>query len=53
MTSCAVCGRVGDPATVALAWSTTLEQRRTLLVCEACTREHVRSMEAKLDPQHW
>ncbi len=53
MTSCAVCGREGDGADVALGWSTTTEQGRVLAVCDRCTREHLRAMEAKLDREHW
>ncbi len=53
MTSCAVCGREDDETTVALTWSTSVERHRTVAVCDGCTRAHLRSMEAKLAPEHW
>jgi hypothetical protein len=28
-------------------------RRRTVWVCEACAREHLRSIEARLDQQWW
>jgi hypothetical protein len=60
---CASCGRTGEPAEVALAWSVsrpprptgatgprTAEQRRTTALCPDCARRSVRDLEARLDP---
>jgi hypothetical protein len=49
--TCALCG-AAEPA-LPLGWSTSVERGRTVHHCERCSREHVRSMEAKLDPEHW
>ncbi len=50
--TCSACGTAvaGDPP---LTWSTSTGPRGTTWVCDACTRAHVRSMEAKLDEEHW
>jgi endogenous inhibitor of DNA gyrase (YacG/DUF329 family) len=54
--TCATCGETvdldADPAAV-LGWSTSVDSGRTLQVCPACARAHVRSIEAKLDVVHW
>ena len=48
------CGRCGTCAPEQpLAWSTATGPRGTTLVCDGCTREHVRAIEAKLDEEHW
>lgn len=49
--TCALCG-TSEPS-LPLGWSTSVERGRTVHHCERCSREHVRSMEAKLDPEHW
>ncbi len=49
--TCAGCGSTAEP--LPLGWSTSVERGRTLHLCDRCSREHVRSMEAKLDPEHW
>jgi rubredoxin len=54
--SCSMCGRVADPAAEGdppLAWSTELIDAGTRWICPACTRDHVRSIEAKLDQAWW
>jgi hypothetical protein len=50
--ACSACGTtvVGQPP---LTWSTSTEPHGTAWVCDRCTREHVRSIEAKLDEEHW
>lgn len=36
------------------SWTTEVDPRRgTLLICPDCTREHVRSIEARLDQEWW
>ncbi len=49
--TCAGCGTTAE--WLPLGWSASVERGRTLHHCERCSREHVRSMEAKLDPEHW
>ena len=49
---CARCGQQaqgGDTAT----WSTATGPEGTTRLCGACTREHLRSIEARLDEQWW
>lgn len=50
--TCTVCGSTveGEPP---LTWSVSTGPRGRTLTCERCTREHVRSIEAKLDEQWW
>ena len=36
-----------------LSWSTAVEDGRRRRYCETCSREHLRSMEGKLAPEHW
>ena len=53
MVTCDYCGRSEDDETAALGWSTSVERGRRQRYCETCSREHLRSMEGKLDPEHW
>jgi hypothetical protein len=39
--------------TVPLSWVVSVEAGRTRTYCEACAREHLRSIEAKLDSEWW
>jgi hypothetical protein len=39
--------------TVPLGWVVSVESGRTRTFCEACAREHLRSIEAKLDSDWW
>ena len=57
---CAACGR--SPAVdeavgaggVPWTWSTAQEEDgQTTVLCQPCTREHARSIEAKLDADWW
>ncbi|CAN5275214.1 hypothetical protein BH24ACT10_BH24ACT10_01990 [soil metagenome] len=52
MTTCSACGTTveGDPP---LTWSSANGPRGSTWACESCTREHLRSIEAKLDEEHW
>jgi hypothetical protein len=45
--SCALCGSTA--AEQPMTWTTSVERGRTLLYCEQCSRENVRSMEGRLD----
>ena len=50
--TCSACGTTTDePAP--LTWSTATGPRGTTWFCDRCTRAHVRSIEAKLDEEHW
>ncbi|WP_309648088.1 hypothetical protein [Nocardioides sp.] len=57
MRTCDFCGRdeAGDEADgeAALTWSTAVERGQPVAYCPACSREHLRSMEGKLDAEHW
>jgi hypothetical protein len=48
---CAICGRREDepPPT----WTVQTERGRRQWICDACTREHLRSIEARLDSEWW
>jgi hypothetical protein len=57
MVVCDFCGTPapageGDDA-VPLTWVTSAERDRTKVYCDRCARDHVRSIEAKLDSDHW
>ena len=53
--TCRRCGTTaeGEDDTVPVAWSTSVDAGRVDLLCAACTREHVRDIEAKLDETWW
>lgn len=36
-----------------LSWSREIEAGRARWTCDRCSREHVRSIESKLDPAWW
>lgn len=50
---CDWCGRVERDVARTLAWSTAVEGGRRRSYCEYCSREHLRSMEGKLDSEFW
>ncbi len=50
--TCGQCGRQADGSAL-LTWSSATEPRGTTWTCEACTRRHLRSIEAKLDEEFW
>lgn len=53
MVTCSFCGTT-EPGDVApLTWTTGVEQGRMRFFCDVCSREHLRSMEGKLDSEHW
>ncbi len=53
MVTCAFCGQVSAEQHPPLTWSLAVEQGRTKLFCESCSREHLRAMESKLDSEWW
>jgi hypothetical protein len=53
---CATCGRQpgsGEEGTARLTWSRDLSEQAVRWTCDRCSREHVRSIEGKLDPEWW
>lgn len=51
---CSTCGAVAaTPEAARLSWSLAVEAGRIRWTCERCSREHVRSIESKLDPAWW
>ncbi|HRI98475.1 MAG TPA: hypothetical protein PLZ93_22810 [Nocardioides sp.] len=53
MKTCDFCGRQEADAAKTLTWSTSVESGRPRTYCESCSREHLRSMEGKLDSEYW
>jgi hypothetical protein len=53
VTTCDRCGVVDDGEGGALGWSSASTGRGVRWFCAACTREHVRDIEAKLDEEWW
>jgi hypothetical protein len=57
--TCAGCGRTpraDEPLTEAglpWTWSVGRDDGHETVLCDACTREHARSIEAKLDAEWW
>ena len=49
--TCALCGATAE--SLPLGWSTAVERGRDVAYCERCSRENVRAMEGKLDPEFW
>jgi hypothetical protein len=45
--------RVGTPDEVPLTWVTSMENGKRKVYCEHCAREHLRSIESKLDSEWW
>jgi hypothetical protein len=52
--TCSSCG-TGAPAdgTWRLTWTSGVERGRTVWVCDRCSRQNLRSIEAKLDSEWW
>ncbi|WP_457253686.1 hypothetical protein [Pedococcus sp. P5_B7] len=51
---CSTCGTVsGDPALAAITWTRGTENGREVWTCDRCSREHLRSIEGKLDSAWW
>jgi hypothetical protein len=52
--ACGRCDLVAeDPDAARLTWSAAIERSRTVWVCDECSRRHLRSIEARLDPDWW
>ena len=54
MVACSRCGTPSGTADVPLGWMTQTDpgQPQTQY-CEACSREHLRAIEGKLDVEYW
>lgn len=51
--TCDHCGRTESDAAALLTWTTSVERDRQLRYCAACSREHLRALEGKLDHEWW
>jgi hypothetical protein len=49
---CAACGTTA-PGPAPISWSAGMEDGRRVWTCDACAREHLRSIEGKLDSAWW
>ena len=49
MVTCDLCGAVHEADAPPLSWSLSMEDGEAKRFCEACTREHLRVVEGKLD----
>jgi hypothetical protein len=51
---CATCGRMPDDQSAArLTWARGVEKGWQVWTCDRCSRENLRSIEAKLDSAWW
>ena len=52
---CDFCGASapGGATEPPLTWSTAVENGRSRVFCETCSREHLRAIEGKLDSEWW
>jgi hypothetical protein len=51
---CGTCGAVPDDEAVArLTWTRGTENGRDVWTCDRCSRQHLRSIEGKLDSAWW
>lgn len=53
MVTCAFCGATAPGETAPLTWTSGVEHGRMSYFCDTCSREHLRSMEGKLDSEYW
>lgn len=51
--ACDFCGRAAPEGEVPVTWTSSWEQGRLRRFCERCSREHLRSIEGKLDSDWW
>jgi hypothetical protein len=50
---CDLCGREAPAAEAALTWTVSVEDGRRRRYCASCSREHLRSMEGRLDSEYF
>jgi hypothetical protein len=46
-------GEPGDTPAVPMTWTTSVENGSRKVFCASCSREHLRSIEGKLDSAWW
>jgi hypothetical protein len=51
--TCDFCGRVEPGDVPPLTWTTAVERGKPRRYCDACSREHLRAMESKLESEWW
>jgi hypothetical protein len=51
--TCDFCGTTAPGSELPLTWATSVENGKAKTYCERCAREHVRSIESKLDSEWW
>jgi hypothetical protein len=51
--TCSFCGTVSETDDPPLTWTSAVERGRTVYFCDRCSRDHLRSMESKLDSEWW
>jgi hypothetical protein len=52
-TTCDHCGADAGADNPPVTWSLAMERGQVKRYCDTCTRENLRGMEGKLDPEHW
>jgi len=53
VTTCDFCGRQEPDGAKTLTWTVAVENGHRRVYCDACSRDHLRSMEGKLDSEFW
>lgn len=51
--TCSFCGTTDPAEDPPLTWTLAVENGRSKLFCERCSREHLRAIESKLDSEWW
>ena len=51
--TCDFCGAVAPSDRPPLTWTTAVENGRTKVFCDRCSRQHLRAIEGKLDSEWW
>ena len=51
--TCDFCGRTAPATEAGLTWTVSVENGRRRRYCDTCSREHLRSMEGRLDSEYF
>jgi hypothetical protein len=51
--TCNFCGAQYDGDEPPLTWVSAIERGQVKVFCDRCSREHLRSIESKLDSEWW